>query len=249
MSISDIIQGKLLLIHKPYQWTSFHAVARIRNAIFRSTEYKTWKQIPEVNKRKFRIGHAGTLDPLATGLLLICTGKETKNIDSFMGMEKEYTGTFVLGCTTPSYDLETEIQAYANAKSYDDNAILNLANEMQGEQWQVPPIFSAIRIEGKRAYHAARAGESIEIKPRLISIHTFEITQIDSNRVHFRIVCSKGTYIRSIARDFGERLGCGAYLENLCRTRIGSYDLKDALTPEEFILSQSSTHADIRSAE
>jgi tRNA pseudouridine55 synthase len=205
-------KGRVLLINKPLRWTSFDVVNKLRYKL------KTKK-----------IGHAGTLDPLATGLLIICVGKMTKRIEEFMGLEKEYTGTFVLGKTTPSYDLETEVS--------DEQDISHLANEVIREKVklfigtisQLPPLHSAIRIGGKRAYEFARKGRDIQLNPREVQIHEFEITSIDLPEVGFRIVCSKGTYIRSIARDFGNALGVGAYLSALCRTRIGTFTLTDAL--------------------
>lgn len=240
----EIIQGKILLINKPYTWTSFQALAKVRNAITRSPELKEYKANRAHNDPKFRIGHAGTLDPLATGLLIICTGRETKNIDSFMGLEKEYTGTFHLGEETASYDLESEAVFSGEINHITSESILQTAQSMLGEQMQAPPVFSAVKIDGKRAYVSARKGQDIEMPLRKITISTFEITRIELPCVDFRIVCSKGTYIRSIANDFGKKLQCGAYLEKLCRTRIGSYRIEDAITPEEFILSQSASHAD-----
>lgn len=213
MEIPD--EGKVLLIDKPLDWTSFDVVNKLR--------YKL-----KIKK----IGHAGTLDPLATGLLIICVGKMTKRIEEFMGLEKEYTGSFILGKRTPSHDLETEIQEGGDIAGLTEKRIAEATLPFIGKVSQMPPMHSAIKIGGKRAYQFARKGKEVELQPREIEIKVFEITQIDLPRVDFRIVCSKGTYIRSIARDFGEALETGAYLSQLCRTRIGQYHLKDALTLE-----------------
>jgi tRNA pseudouridine55 synthase len=204
--------GRVLLINKPFQWTSFDVVNKLRYKL------KTKK-----------IGHAGTLDPLATGLLIICVGKMTKRIEEFMGQEKEYTGKFVLGKTTPSYDLETEVSEEKDISKITDEMIHDAVRPFIGTINQLPPLHSAIRIGGKRAYEFARKGADIELKPREVQIHKFEITSISLPEVSFRIVCSKGTYIRSIARDFGNALQVGAYLSALCRTRIGTFLLSDAL--------------------
>jgi tRNA pseudouridine55 synthase len=209
-------EGRLLLIDKPYEWTSFDVVNKLR--------YKL-----KIKK----IGHAGTLDPLATGLLIICTGKMTKRIDEFMGLEKEYTGTFVIGQTTPSFDLETEVTKPQDLSAITQDAVMDAARSLTGKIKQLPPLHSAIKVGGKRAYQFARKGKQVELQPRAVEISVFEITAINLPEVSFRIVCSKGTYIRSIARDFGDTLGVGAYLSSLCRTRIGSYKLKDALTIAE----------------
>jgi tRNA pseudouridine55 synthase len=208
--------GRLLLINKPYDWTSFDVVNKLR--------YKL-----KVKK----VGHAGTLDPLATGLLIICTGKMTKRIEEFMGLEKEYTGTFVVGQTTPSFDLETELTEALDLSAVTENAIRSAAVSLTGKLDQLPPIHSAIKVGGKRAYQFARSGKPLELQPRPVEISEFEITGINLPEVSFKIVCSKGTYIRSIARDFGQALGVGAYLSDLCRTRIGPYLLSDAMNPED----------------
>lgn len=205
--------ARVLLIDKPYEWTSFDVVNKLR--------YKL--------KMK-KIGHAGTLDPLATGLLIICTGKMTKRIEEFMGMEKEYTGTFVIGQTTASYDLETEVTEAVDISHVTMDDLKRAANLQIGMIDQMPPMHSAIKIGGKRAYQFARKGKEVELQPRKIEIKEFEITGVEFPKIHFRIVCSKGTYIRSIARDFGETLGVGAYLSHLCRTRIGQYLLTDAIS-------------------
>lgn len=209
-------QDRVLLIDKPREWTSFDVVNKLR--------YKL-----KIKK----VGHAGTLDPLATGLLIICTGKMTKQIESFMGMEKEYTGTFVLGSTTPSHDLETPVTKVADVMRLSENSISDAAQHFKGIISQIPPAHSAIKVEGKRSYELARKGKETTLKPREVEVKELEITGIDLPEVHFRIVCSKGTYIRSLARDFGEYLNVGAYLSALCRTRIGTYRLEDALKIEE----------------
>ena len=204
--------GRVLLINKPFRWTSFDVVNKLRYKL------KTKK-----------IGHAGTLDPLATGLLIICVGKMTKRIEEFMGLEKEYTGKFVLGQTTPSFDLETAVSEAKDISKITVEMIHDAVRPFIGTINQLPPLHSAIRIGGKRAYEFARKGADIELKPREVQIHKFEITSISLPEVSFRIVCSKGTYIRSIARDFGNALQVGAYLSALCRTRIGTFLLSDAL--------------------
>ncbi len=180
------------------------------------------------------MGHAGTLDPLATGLLIVCTGKETKNIDLYQAQEKEYTGTFRLGATTPCFDLEKEVDFHFPTAHITESLILEAATKFVGTQEQIPPLFSAIKIGGKRAYKLARAGKEAEIKSRTITISEFEITAINGQDVSFRVICSKGTYIRSLARDMGLALNSGAHLTALCRTRIGTYVLSDALTIETF---------------
>jgi tRNA pseudouridine55 synthase len=209
-------EGKVLLIDKPLGWTSFDVVNKLR--------YKL-----KIKK----IGHAGTLDPLATGLLIICVGRMTKRIEEFMGLEKEYTGKFVLGKTTPSHDLETEVSESGDVSSLTEAAIHDATRQFTGKVSQLPPMHSAIKIGGKRAYQFARKGEEIQLQHRDVEITEFEITRIALPEVEFRIVCSKGTYIRSIARDFGNALETGAYLSQLCRTRIGSYQLKDAITVDQ----------------
>jgi len=205
-------EGQILLIDKPYGWTSFQAVNKLK-----------WK-IRHLHKlAKLKIGHAGTLDPLATGLLIVCTGKFTKRIEEFQAQEKEYTGTFVLGATTPCYDMEKPVDKEFPTNHITEEDILETAKTFVGEQMQVPPIFSAVKIAGKRAYDYARQEQDVEIKAKPVFIKDFEITRIAMPEVDFRIVCSKGTYIRSIARDFGEKLQSGAYLSALRRTRIGDF--------------------------
>jgi tRNA pseudouridine55 synthase len=209
-------QDRILLINKPLNWTSFDVVNKLR--------YKL--------KNK-KIGHAGTLDPLATGLLVICTGKMTKRIEEFQGQEKEYVGKIVIGQTTPSFDLETKVSEPTDISFITDQMILNATQKFIGTIDQVPPIHSAIWVNGKRAYDLAREGKEVELKSRKVDIREMEIVKIEKPIIHFRVSCSKGTYIRSLARDFGEALGTTAYLAQLCRTRIGTFKLEDALTIEE----------------
>ena len=209
-------EGRVLLINKPLRWTSFDVVNKLRFRL------KTKK-----------IGHAGTLDPLASGLLIMCVGQMTKRIEELRGLEKEYTGRFVLGKTTPSFDLETAVSDEKDISSLNDEMIKDAVKPFIGTISQLPPLHSAIRIGGKRAYEFARKGTEVELKPRNVQISTFEITAIALPEVSFRIVCSKGTYIRSIARDFGNELKVGAYLSALCRTRIGSFLLSDALEVDQ----------------
>lgn len=222
----DFQAGQILLIDKPLNWTSFQAVNKLR-----------WEIRHAHNIKKIKVGHAGTLDPLATGLLIICTGKMTKEIHTYQGQDKEYTGTIVLGSTTPSYDLETEIDATFPTKHITEAAIHKTTKQFTGEIDQFPPVFSAIKKEGKRLYEFARAGEAVEISSRKISISTFEITKIEGLNIEFRVVCSKGTYIRSLAHDFGKALNSGAHLSVLRRTKIGDFHVDNALTPEDFIES------------
>jgi tRNA pseudouridine55 synthase len=221
--------GEVLLIDKPYTWSSFQAVNKIKHGIKNHPSF-----IVDDKKIKPKIGHAGTLDPLATGLLIVCTGKKTKTINELMGMEKEYTGTFYIGATTPCYDLEKPVDFTFETKHITLNDLENTAKNFIGIQQQVPPLFSAVFVNGVRAYEYARAGEIVELKSREIEIKEFELTNIDLPHVDFRIVSSKGTYIRSIARDFGLALNSGAHLTKLCRTKIGNFDLKNALSPQHF---------------
>jgi tRNA pseudouridine55 synthase len=209
-------EGQVLLINKPYDWTSFDVVRKIRGMI-----------------RIKKVGHAGTLDPLATGLLILCTGKFTKRINEYMAQEKEYTGTFVLGATTPTYDLESIPENFSDYSTITLEKIQAIAKQFTGTIDQVPPMHSAIKKDGMRVYELARRGETIELQPRKITISEFEITALQLPEVHFRVVCSTGTYIRSLANDVGKALGCGAYLGGLCRTRIGPFTLKEAMTIEE----------------
>jgi tRNA pseudouridine55 synthase len=225
----DYQLGQVLLIDKPLNWTSFQVVNKLRYEIKQTFKLK-----------KIKVGHAGTLDPLATGLLIICTGKMTKQIDTFQGQIKEYTGTFVLGSTTPSYDLETEINATFPTNHITTDLIHQTTAQFIGEIDQVPPVFSAIKKEGKRLYEFARAGEDVHIKSRKITINAFEITRINGLNIDFRIVCSKGTYIRSLVHDFGKALQSGAHLSALRRTKIGDFNVNNAKTIDAFLKSLSS---------
>lgn len=215
--------GAVLLFDKPYHWTSFDAVNKVKYAI--KKRYKG---------DKIKVGHAGTLDPLATGLLIICTGKKTKEIDLIQAKTKEYTGTFTIGSTTPSYDLEKEPENFKDYSFVTPELINEVVSTFIGEIDQTPPIFSAVKIDGKRAFSYARAGEEVEIKSKKVTIHEFEITRINLPEVDFRISCSKGTYIRSIANDFGIKLKCGAYMSALRRTKIGEFEIAEAIDPELF---------------
>ena len=216
--------GQVLLIDKPLTWTSFQVVNKLR-----------WEIRQRFNIKKIKVGHAGTLDPLATGLLIICTGKQTKQIDTYQGQVKEYTGTFTLGATTPSYDLETEIDNTFSIAHITEEVLNETTKQFTGEIQQKPPIFSAIKKDGKRLYELARKGETTEIKERTVTVSTFEITKIKLPEVEFRIICSKGTYIRSIAFDYGKALNSGGHLSALRRTKIGEFSVDDALSVEEFI--------------
>lgn len=216
--------GQVLLIDKPLTWTSFQVVNKLR-----------WEIRQRFNIKKIKVGHAGTLDPLATGLLIICTGKQTKQIDTYQGQVKEYTGTFKLGETTPSYDLETEINNTFPTAHITEELLHETTKQFVGEIQQKPPIFSAIKKDGKRLYELARKGETTEIKERTVTVSSFEITKIKLPEVEFRIICSKGTYIRSIAFDYGKALNSGGYLSALRRTKIGNFSVDDAFSVEEFI--------------
>lgn len=218
MSAEDFLNGKIILIDKPLHWSSFQAVNKLKYLLINKVG------LP----KKFKIGHAGTLDPLATGLLLICTGKFTKKISELQGKEKEYTGTFFIGATTPSYDLETEIDATFETSHIDEALIHETAKQFLGEIDQKPPVFSAIKKDGVRLYEHARTGKAVEIESRKTTIHEFEITRIALPEVDFRVVCSKGTYIRSLAYDFGRAMNSGSHLKTLRRTKIGEFDVKNA---------------------
>lgn len=221
--------GQVLLIDKPLNWTSFQVVNKLR-----------WEIRQAFNIKKIKVGHAGTLDPLATGLLVICSGKMTKQIDTFQGQIKEYIGTLVLGSSTPSFDLETEINETFPTDHITEDLIHKTTKQFIGEIQQFPPVFSALKKDGKRLYEFARAGEKVDIPSRTISISEFEITKIDRLNIDFRVVCSKGTYIRSLANDFGKALNSGAHLSALRRTKIGDFDVKDALSLESFIKNLTS---------
>ena len=218
--------GTVLLLNKPYDWTSFDVVRKVRNAM-------------KIKK----VGHAGTLDPLATGLLILCTGRFTKRINEYMQREKEYTGTIVLGAATPTYDLESHPVPVGAFQHLTIKELETTAETFTGEIDQVPPIHSAIKVDGKRVYELARKGEDVILQPRKVTISDFEIVKVMLPEVQFRVVCSTGTYIRSLANDFGTRLGCGGYLSSLCRTRIGEFELKDALEVDEVILQIKATLA------
>ena len=220
MTNNTFEEGRVLLIDKPIDWTSFDVVRKIRNAI-------------KIKK----VGHAGTLDPLATGLLIICTGKFTKKINEYMAKEKEYTGSITLGASTPTYDLESEPGNFKYVSLITEESIYAATKEFTGEIMQVPPIHSAIKQKGKPVYLLARKGTDVKLEPRQITISEFEITKIEMPKVYFKVVCSTGTYIRSLANDFGNALGCGGYLSSLCRTRIGELNLDDAAGVENFVNS------------
>ena len=219
MAPEDFLNGQILLIDKPLHWTSFQAVNKLKYVLINKVG------LP----KKFKIGHAGTLDPLASGLLLVCTGKFTKRITELQGQAKEYNGTFYIGATTPSYDLETEIDETFETSHIDETVIHETVKQFLGEIDQKPPIFSAIKKDGVRLYEHARAGETVEIASRKTTIHEFEITRIALPEVDFRVVCSKGTYIRSLAYDFGKAMDSGAHLTVLRRTKIGEYDVLNAV--------------------
>lgn len=224
MTAEDYLEGQILLIDKPLKWSSFQAVNKLKYILKRKYN------LP----KKFKIGHAGTLDPLATGLLIVCTGKFTKRITDIQAQTKEYTGTITVGATTSSYDLETEVDATFPTEHITAGLIRTTIQQFLGEIDQKPPVFSAIKKDGKRLYEHARAGEEIEIAFRKTTIHEFEITRIDLPEIDFRVKCSKGTYIRSLAFDFGKALNSGAYLSVLRRTKIGDFSVENGITPEEF---------------
>ncbi len=225
----DFVSGEVLLINKPLTWTSFDVVNKLRYALTKKLG------------NRIKVGHAGTLDPLATGLLIICTGKMTKKIDEFQGMDKEYTGTFLLGATTPTYDSEMEPDATFPTEHITEAMLQQAVAKYTGNIEQMPPIYSAIKVDGKVAYAQARKGKDIELKTRSIVINEFELTRIALPEVDFRVICSKGTYIRSLAFDFGKAVDSGAYLKTLCRTKIGDFDLKNSLTVEECVAMITNT--------
>ena len=215
-ALTPFLEGKVLLIDKPLQWTSFDMVKKVR-----------WLT------KIMKVGHAGTLDPLATGLLIICTGKYTKQINDYMGMVKEYTGSLILGATTASYDLEQAPENFKSVDAITEAAILAATKQFVGTIFQLPPQHSAIKKDGKRLYESARQGIEVKVDPRQITIETFEITKIDLPTVEFRVVCSTGTYIRSLVHDFGQALGVGAYMSGLRRTKIGAFNVQDAIQWED----------------
>ena len=224
MQADDFLNGQVLLIDKPLTWSSFQAVNKLKYILKRNFD------LP----KKFKIGHAGTLDPLASGLLIICTGKFTKKITEIQAQPKEYTGTFFIGATTPSYDLETEIDQTYPSTHINEALIYKTVAQFLGEIDQKPPVFSSIKKEGIRLYEHARAGIEVEIASRKTTIYEFEITRIALPEIDFRVVCSKGTYIRSLAFDFGKAINSGSHLTALRRTKIGDYNVQNALTPEQF---------------
>lgn len=217
------LDGQVLCIDKPLEWSSFHAVNAIKWALRRKYKLK-----------KIKVGHAGTLDPLATGLLIVCTGKATKQIQEIQSLPKEYEGKMTLGATRPSYDMETEIDQTFDTEGITEKAIHSLSSKFTGVIDQRPPVFSAVKKDGKRLYEFAREGKEVEVPTRSIEIYEFEILSVKMPEVEFAVRCSKGTYIRSLVHDFGMELGCGAYLSALRRTKIGSYNVNNALSPDEF---------------
>jgi tRNA pseudouridine55 synthase len=226
----DYKNGQVLLIDKPLEWTSFQVVNKLR-----------WHIKQRFGIKKIKVGHAGTLDPLATGLLIICTGKQTKEIHIYQGQVKEYTGTFTIGATTPSYDLETAVDKTFPTEHITEEILQQTTQQFIGDIQQKPPIFSAIKKEGKRLYELARKGETTEIKARTVNITEFEITKVNLPEVTFRVVCSKGTYIRSLAFDFGKALGSGAHLSALRRTKIGNFSVEKASSIDHFIENLEAT--------
>ncbi|MCM1042163.1 MAG: tRNA pseudouridine(55) synthase TruB [Bacteroides sp.] len=215
--------GEVILVDKPLGWTSFNVVSRVRNWAHRQVG------------RRVKTGHAGTLDPLASGLLIVCLGRYTKKIEEFQAQKKEYTGTFTIGSVTKSYDLESEVIPGGDYSHIGDKEINDAVKRLSGEIMQVPPVFSAVKVQGKRAYQYARADRELKLEAKPVTIYEFEITRVELPEIDFRIVCSKGTYIRSIARDFGELLGCGAHLSALRRTKIGSFRVENARNVDEFL--------------
>lgn len=222
----DFVEGEILAFDKPLTWTSFDIVNKIRREICKKLQIK-----------KLKVGHAGTLDPLATGVVIVCTGKKTHEIEALMNHTKEYIATLQLGATTPSFDLEKEVDATYPTEHITRELIDEVIPTFLGEQWQVPPMFSAVRVDGHRAYDLARKGEEVELKAKLLVIDQIEVLNFDSEKMtlDIRVVCSRGTYIRALARDIGQRLKSGAYLTALRRTRVGNYTLDKALTIEQFL--------------
>ncbi len=227
----DYIEGHTLLINKPLRWTSFDVVKKIRNTLRKALQLK-----------KIKVGHAGTLDPLADGLLIVCVGKFTKRVNEFQAQEKEYTAEFTLGATTPSFDLETEVNETFDYNHINEYILKTTAKSLTGNILQTPPIYSAIKQDGKRLYEYARKGEDVKIKERMVHVSKFEIIKVEMPKVYVRIVCSKGTYIRSLAQTFGKNLNSGAHLSQLTRTRIGKFELSQAIDIQEFIDSFSLTN-------
>jgi tRNA pseudouridine55 synthase len=227
----DYIEGHTLLINKPLQWTSFDVVKKIRNTLRIALQVK-----------KIKVGHAGTLDPLADGLLIVCTGKFTKRINEFQAQEKEYTAEFTLGATTPSFDLETEVNETFEFNHITEDMLKTTAESLTGNILQKPPIYSAIKQDGKRLYEHARKGDDVKIKERMVHVSKFELVKVEMPKIHVKIVCNKGTYIRSLAQTFGKNLNSGAHLSQLTRTRIGKFELSQAIDIQEFIDSFSPTN-------
>lgn len=224
MTANDFLEGQIILIDKPLHWSSFQAVNKIK-----------WAILKRFRLKKIRIGHAGTLDPLATGLLILCTGKFTKKIPEIQADIKTYTGVFTLGATTPSFDMETPINAYFPTEHISEEFLQSVKNQFVGKIIQTPPVFSAVKKNGKRLYEFAREGKEVEVPSREVFIHNFEVDFAHFPEIFFRVVCSKGTYIRSLADDFGRALHSGAYLSRLHREEIGDFSVKNALSPDEFI--------------
>jgi len=220
----DFVKGEILFVNKPLGWTSFDLVNKIR-----------WKLRRALKLKKLKVGHAGTLDPLATGVMIICTGKATKRIEEFQYQTKEYIATLRLGATTPSYDLEKEIDTYYPTEHITRELVDKVIPTFTGEIWQVPPVYSAVKVDGKRAYDYARDGQEVELKPKLLVIDDIETLEFTPPMLKIRVVCSKGTYIRALARDIGEALGSGAHLTALERTRIGDVKLEDCVEVEALL--------------
>ncbi|MGP1514600.1 MAG: tRNA pseudouridine(55) synthase TruB [Bacteroidales bacterium] len=231
----DIKEGCYFFVDKPYTWTSFQVVKKLKIAIHKLS-----------GEKKFKIGHAGTLDPLATGLLIVCLGKWTKKIELFQSMDKIYTGSFHIGATTKSFDMEHPQDTSYPTDHIDENLLQKVARSFIGEQEQTPPLYSAVKVNGKRLFSYARDGKEVEIKSKKINIYDFEITKIEFPEVFFRIKCSKGTYIRSIARDYGTKLNSGAYLSSLRRESVGEYNVNMALSPEKWEQEIMNSECEIR---
>ncbi|GIV32962.1 MAG: tRNA pseudouridine synthase B [Chitinophagales bacterium] len=223
--LQEFVKGRIILVNKPLEWTSFDVVNKLRNVLQKKLN------------RKLKVGHGGTLDPLATGLLIVCTGKATRLLSDITHYDKEYTGTLILGATTPSYDRETPIDQTYPTEDLTEELLHQAARQFTGLILQVPPAFSAVKVNGVRAYKKARRGHTVEMEPREVRIDSFELTEIRLPEVKFRVCCAKGVYIRSLVHDFGKALGCGAYLHQLCRTRIGPYRLEDAADLNSIIRS------------
>lgn len=222
-NLESLQTGSMILMDKPYGWTSFDVVRKLRGTL-------------KIKK----IGHAGTLDPLATGLLILCTGKKTKELEGFQSMEKEYQGTLVLGKTTPSVDLETKFDSEKDTSHLTCDQVVAASRGFLGSTQQIPPSYSAIKVDGQRVYKKARKGETVILKPRTVEIKAFEILSCNLPEITFKVVCSKGTYIRSLVRDLGEQLKTGAYLAQLARTRIGPYTISEAYSVDDFVKHNSS---------